>query len=96
MAHSAPLGFDYFTNFSDPVINNSFLVALHGSTSVWRQRGNAVVQVVNNSYREVVTGFLQGKSNRQRFGRPCDVMQWSNNSFFITDDKNGALYYLWK
>ena len=95
-AHSAPLGFDYLTNFIDTDVNNSFLVALHGSTSVWRQRGNAVVQVVNGSYRNIVTGFLQGKTDKQRFGRPCDVMQWNNNSIFITDDKNGVLYYLWK
>jgi glucose/arabinose dehydrogenase len=95
-AHSAPLGFAYFKNFSDASFNNSFLVALHGSTSVWRERGNAVVQIVNGKYREVVTGFLQGKTEDKRFGRPCDVMQWSANSFFITDDKNGVLYYLWR
>jgi glucose/arabinose dehydrogenase len=96
-AHSAPLGFDYFTNFSDPLLNNSFITALHGSTSVWRQRGNAVVQMLpNGTYREIVTGFLQGSTEDKRFGRPCDVMQWSSNSFFITDDKNGVVYYVWK
>ncbi len=95
-AHSAPLGFTYIKNCSDATLNNSFLVALHGSTSVWRQRGNAVVQIVNGKYREIVTGFLQGKTEDKRFGRPCDVMQWSANAFFITDDKNGVLYYLWK
>jgi glucose/arabinose dehydrogenase len=44
-AHSAPLGFDLFSNFSDPQLAGNFLVALHGSTSVWRQRGNAVVMI---------------------------------------------------
>lgn len=96
-AHSAPLGFDYFEGFADPVFNKSFLVALHGSTSVWRQRGNAVVQLLpNGSYRDVVTGFLQGKTEAARFGRPCDVFQWDERSFFISDDKNGVIYYLWK
>jgi glucose/arabinose dehydrogenase len=96
-AHSAPLGFDYFRNFSDSVFNNSFIVALHGSTSVWRQRGNAVVQMLpNGTYREVVTGFLQGKTENNRYGRPCDVFQWNNHSFFISDDKNGVIYYVWK
>jgi glucose/arabinose dehydrogenase len=96
-AHSAPLGFDYFKNFSDPLLNNSFITALHGSTSVWRQRGNAVVQMLpNGTYREIVTGFLQGTTEDKRYGRPCDVMQWSSNSFFITDDKNGVVYYVWK
>lgn len=96
-AHSAPLGFTYLTGFADPGLNNSFLVALHGSTSVWRQRGNAVVQLLpNGTYREIITGFLQGKTENKRFGRPCDVMQWSNSSLFISDDKNGVIYFVWK
>ena len=96
-AHSAPLGFDYFKDFTDSLLNNSFITALHGSTSVWRQRGNAVVQMMpNGTYREIVTGFLQGKTEDKRFGRPCDVVQWNSNSFFISDDKNGVIYYVWK
>lgn len=96
-AHSAPLGFEYFKNFADPLLNNSFLVALHGSTSVWRQRGNAIVQINNDgTYREIISGFLQGKTEKERYGRPCDIMQWSSNAFFFTDDKNGVLYYVWK
>jgi len=96
-AHSAPLGFEYVTRFTDPLLNNSFLVALHGSTSVWRQRGNAVVQLLpNGAYREVVTGFLQGKTENKRYGRPCDVMQWNDRSLFISDDKNGVIYFLSK
>ena len=96
-AHSAPLGFTYFTNFKDSALNNSFITALHGSTSVWRQRGNAVVQMLTNgNYRDIVTGFLQGKTEDKRFGRPCDVLQWDNRSFFISDDKNGVIYYVWK
>jgi glucose/arabinose dehydrogenase len=96
-AHSAPLGFEYFSNFKDSLLNNSFIVALHGSTSVWRQRGNAVVQMLpNGNYRELVTGFLQGKTEDKRYGRPCDIMQWDNHSFFISDDKNGVIYCVWK
>jgi len=96
-AHSAPLGFEYFTNFSDPLLNNTFLVCLHGSTSVWRQRGNAVVQInPDGSYSEVITGFLQGKTEKDRHGRPCDIMQCSANAFYLTDDKEGVLYYVWK
>lgn len=96
-AHSAPLGFCYLTGFSDTMLNNHFLVALHGSTSVWRQRGNAVVQLLaNGTYRDVVTGFLQGKTENKRYGRPCDVLQWSETSFFISDDKNGVIYFVWK
>ncbi len=96
-AHSAPLGFEFFTGFVDSLFNNSFMVALHGSTSVWRQRGNSIVQLLpNGTYRELVTGFLQGKTESQRYGRPCDVLQWTNSSFFFSDDKNGVIYYVWK
>ena len=96
-AHSAPLGLEYVTGFTDSLLNNSFIVALHGSTSVWRQRGNAVVQMLpGGSYRDIVTGFLQGKNESQRYGRPCDVIQWDNRSLFISDDKNGVIYFLTK
>jgi glucose/arabinose dehydrogenase len=96
-AHSAPLGFDYLSLFSDTLLNNSFLVALHGSTSVWRQRGNSIVQLMpGGKYREIVTGFLGGKTEDKRYGRPCDVIQWDDHSFFISDDKNGVIYYIWK
>jgi glucose/arabinose dehydrogenase len=96
-AHSAPLGFSFFTGFKDPVLNNSFITALHGSTSVWRQRGNAVVQMLpNGTYREIVTGFLQGNTEDKRYGRPCDVFQWDDHSFFISDDKGGVIYYVYK
>lgn len=96
-AHSAPLGFEYVNGFRDKLLNNSFLTALHGSTSVWRQRGNAIVQMLpGNKYREIVTGFLQGTTEDKRYGRPCDILQWDDHSFFISDDKNGVIYYLWK
>jgi glucose/arabinose dehydrogenase len=96
-AHSAPLGFEYLTGFADSSLNNSFLVALHGSTTVSRQRGNEVVQILRDgSYIPVVTGFLQGRTEAKRYGRPCDVLQQSSTSFFVTDDKNGVLYYIYK
>jgi glucose/arabinose dehydrogenase len=96
-AHSAPLGFDYFKNFGDPLLRNHFLVALHGSTSVWRQRGNSVVKITGrNQYVEIVSGFLSGKTEKERHGRPCDVLMHDDHSFFITDDMNGVLYYVWR
>jgi glucose/arabinose dehydrogenase len=49
-----------------------------------------------NKYQDVVTGFLAGKTEAERFGRPCDIMMNDDQSFFITDDHNGVMYYLWK
>lgn len=95
-AHSAPLGFDHFKNFDDPLLNNSFLVALHGSTTVSRRRGNSIVKISGDKYQDIITGFLSGTTEAERHGRPCDVLMNDARSFFITDDKNGVLYYLWK
>jgi len=61
------------------------------------KRGNEVVQILpDGSYRTFITGFLQGKTESKRFGRPCDVMQNNNSSFYVTDDKYGVLYYIYK
>ncbi len=96
-AHSAPLGFEYLKNFDDVRLKNSVFVCLHGSTSVWRQRGNAVVRVeANNNYTEIVSGFLTGKTDADRHGRPCDILMNNDHSFFFTDDLNGVLYYVFK
>ncbi len=96
-AHSAPLGFEYMKDFDDDNIGNSVLVCLHGSTSVWRERGNSVVKVEGrNKYSDIVSGFLKGKTEAGRFGRPCDVMMKDKRSFFFTDDWNGVLYFVWK
>jgi glucose/arabinose dehydrogenase len=97
LAHSAPLGFDYFSNFGDSLLHNAFVVALHGSTTVSRQRGNSICKITGpNHYVPIVDGFLTGKTETDRLGRPCDVMMNDMRSFFFTDDKNGVLYYVWK
>ncbi|RYY70120.1 MAG: glucose/sorbosone dehydrogenase [Chitinophagaceae bacterium] len=94
-AHSAPLGFEFFKNFDHPVLKNSVLVCLHGSTTVSRQRGNSVVRIESNDrYTDVVSGFLTGKTEADRHGRPCDILMVNESSFFFTDDKNGVLYYV--
>jgi glucose/arabinose dehydrogenase len=98
-AHSAPLGFDYFKDFDNAALKNSFLVALHGSNMTSRNRGYSVVKVNGtNSYTDVITGFLppNSKEETDRLGRPCDVMMRDKKSFFVTDDMNGVVYYFWK
>lgn len=96
LAHSAPLGFEYFSSFSDPQLDESILVCLHGSTSVWRQRGNAVVRLEKNGYINFISGFLEGKTEAGRHGRPCDIIRKDEHAFFFTDDHKGVLYYVWK
>ena len=97
LGHSSPLGLCYFTHYADTLFNKHLLVALHGSNMPGRYRGNEVVMVLGrDKYVPVVTGFLQGKTEAQRLGRPCDVLQWNDHSFFISDDKSGVIYYVWK
>lgn len=96
-AHSAPLGFDFFDTFDHSALNNAVLVCLHGSTSVWRQRGYEVVRLEKgDSYSPFITGFLTGKNASDRKGRPCDILQNDGQSFFVTDDLKGVLYYVWR
>lgn len=96
-AHSAPLGFEYLKDFDNPYLRNSVLVCLHGSTTVGRQRGNAIVRVEGgNKYTEIISGFLAGKTENERYGRPCDILMKDKTSFYFTDDLNGVLYYFYK
>jgi glucose/arabinose dehydrogenase len=90
-AHVAPLGLEYFDTESPDALRSSFLVALHGSTNKRIARGYRVVQVVGRSTRDFITGFLQdGVVN----GRPCDIFKLGPNSFLLTDDKAGVIYYV--
>ena len=80
------MGFDYFKDFDDSALKNGFLVALHGSNTVSRERGYAVVKVNGtNSYTDIVTGFLPkgSKEDKDRLGRPCDVMMRDKQSFSL-------------
>ncbi|MDO7877249.1 PQQ-dependent sugar dehydrogenase [Hymenobacter sp. ASUV-10] len=96
-AHSAPLGLCYLRQYADTLLDRHLLVALHGSTTVSRQRGNEVVLITGrDTYVPVLTGFLQGNTEAQRYGRPCDVLQWNARTLLISDDKNGVIYCLWK
>lgn len=90
-AHSAPLGFDYFSNSSDSALHNYFLVALHGSSILSIGRGYQIARVQKGLQEPFITGFLQGDN---RYGRPADVLSNGNNSFFFTDDFGGVVYYV--
>ncbi len=92
-AHSAPLGFDYFGNASDPSLHDYFLVALHGASVPSIGRGYQIVRVQQGLMEPFITGFLQGDN---RYGRPADVLSSGDNSFFFTDDFGGVIYYVSK
>jgi glucose/arabinose dehydrogenase len=91
-AHSSPLGLEYFdSNWNSP-LRDSFLVALHGSTTKSLNRGYKVVGVSRNGRQEdFLTGFIQ---NRIVHGRPADVFRLTDDAFLITDDRAGVIYYI--
>jgi glucose/arabinose dehydrogenase len=92
---SSALGFEYFTDPEGPaVLKNAFVVALHGSTNKDTGRGYKIVVMRKGERpRDLVTGFLQGKTVH---GRPCDIMKLGPDSFLFTDDHKGVIYLIRK
>ena len=97
-AHSSPLGLEYFDGSATAELRDSFLVGLHGSTKEHLNRGYRVVRVrgldANTAKPEdFINGFLKG---RKVHGRPCDILNLGNDSFLLTDDYAGVVYYVYK
>ena len=87
-AHSSPLGLEYF--------NGSFLVALHGPLikRLQAKRGYSVVRISESgSIEDFITGFFESPKIN---GRPCDIFNFGNNAFLLTDDHSGVVYYVYK
>ena len=89
---SAPLGLTYFAQ-AHPVLEGSFLVALHGSFDVSMGTGYEVRRVgLLGTDHLFMDGFLS--SEGERVGRPVDFLQHDTNSFFMTDDHAGVIYFV--
>jgi glucose/arabinose dehydrogenase len=94
-AHSSAMGFDYFdAPDTEGAIKNAFLVSLHGSTNKNVGSGyKVVIMRKGEKLQDFINGFLQGKTVN---GRPCDVFRLDANSFLLTDDFSGIVYYVRK
>ena len=92
-AHSSPLGLEYFdSSTQNAALQISFLVALHGSSKRRLRRGYRVVRIRQHSQPEdFITGFLK---NGVVHGRPCDILRVGADSFLLTDDYSGVIYYI--
>jgi glucose/arabinose dehydrogenase len=87
-AHSSPLGLEYF--------DDSFLVALHGSTKKSLHRGYRVVRISESKpgvAEDFITGFFDGVRIN---GRPADIFKFNENAFLLTDDYSGVIYYVYR
>jgi len=97
-AHSSALGFAYFENLwkgsraRGPHLDDAHLVALQGSTKRSLKRGYKVAMVKDGVASDFITGFLaeDGTIN----GRPCDIFPLGRDRFLLSDDYNGAIYYV--
>ena len=94
-ARSSSLGFDLFDDAqTDPLIRDSFLVSLHGSTNKAIGHGyKIVIMRKDQKLQDFMTGFIQ---KGVVVGRPCDIMKLDANSFLFTDDHTGVIYYVRK
>jgi glucose/arabinose dehydrogenase len=94
-AHSSPLGLEYFgEDAKTAALREHFLVALHGSGHRRLKRGYRVVSITAQGREEdFLTGFLQ---EGVIYGRPCDVLRIGADSFLLTDDYAGVVYYVRK
>lgn len=93
LAHSAPLGLEWFPKSTQAAyLRDCFLVGLHGSTKEKLHHGYCVALVREGKPPlDLINGFLQGLTVQ---GRPCDVLRLDDQSFLITDDFAGVIYYL--
>jgi glucose/arabinose dehydrogenase len=92
-AHSSPLGLAYFgVDSTAPALKGGFLVALHGASNKKLDRGYRVVRVDDHrQVQDFMTGFIDRGVVR---GRPCDILNLSENSFLLSDDAANVIYYV--
>jgi glucose/arabinose dehydrogenase len=95
-AHSSPLGFEYFGH-ADPLLDSSFLVALHGASHPHIGTGYRVIQFspTDRTPRDFITGFLTVSNGRPTVhGRPCGILRIGPDSFLLSDDYLGLIYLI--
>ena len=96
-AHSSPLGLEYFAQ-DNPTLHDSFLVALHGASRPRIGTGYRVVRFTRGDHtpHDFLTGFLTFDSAGKPtvHGRPCGILRISPDTFLLTDDYLGLIYYI--
>jgi glucose/arabinose dehydrogenase len=95
-AHSSPLGFAYF-GAQDPNLAGSFLVALHGASRPSIGSGYRIVSFTpaDRKPRDFITGFLTTQNGKPRVhGRPCGILRLDKDTFLLSDDYLGIIYYI--
>jgi glucose/arabinose dehydrogenase len=94
-AHSSPLGLEYFAD--DKILRGDFLVALHGASKPHIGTGYRVAQFTqqDRTPRDFITGFLTFVNGKPVVhGRPCGILRIAPDTFLMTDDYLGLVYYI--
>ena len=88
-AHSSPLGAAWFGAESTR-LKRSFLVALHGPMRPKNDAGYRLVRFSPDHRRpeDFMTGF------EATGARPCGILATGPDSFLLTDDKGGVVYFV--
>lgn len=95
-AHSSPLGLAYFGG-DNPVLHDSFLVALHGAGHPRIGTGYRLVRFTPGDRKphDFITGFLTVVNGKPVVhGRPCGILRVGPDSFLLTDDYQGLVYFI--
>lgn len=96
-AHSSPLGLAFF-GADNPTLAGHFLVALHGASRPRIGTGYRVVSFTpgDRAPRLFLDGFLTTGSDGKPLvhGRPCGLLRLGPDTFLLTDDKLGLVYYI--
>ena len=91
-AHSAPLGLSFW--------KGSAVTALHGCWNCSRFVGHKVVYFpwtaagLPGKEQDLVSGWVTNAANKERWGRPVDVVPDADGNLLISDDYAHAIYKL--
>jgi hypothetical protein len=95
-AHSSPLGLAFF-GANNPTLHDTFIVALHGASHPRIGTGYRVVQftAADHTPHAFITGFLTTVAGKPVVhGRPCGILRLGPDTFLLTDDYLGLVYYI--
>lgn len=99
-AHSAALGLLFYSGSQFPEeYRNSAFVALHGSINRSGLVGYAVVRIPfangrpSGEPQTFLSGFIvRDDDEKEVWGRPVDVLQWSDGSLLVSDDGGNRIF----
>jgi glucose/arabinose dehydrogenase len=95
-AHSSPLGLAFFGP-GNPTLANTFVVALHGASHPRIGTGYRVARFTpqDPTPHDLITGFLTLVAGKPVVhGRPCGILRLGPDTFLLTDDLLGLVYYI--